>query len=272
VFKWTKDQLFFSLLLKVCVLHINRFNFIKKNSSLKFIQIDTNCLWIQNWMFFIDLVSFHSLILNFLISRIWALVQFWNESFLNTTFEIIVVEMRQKYNSNNYFLLFCYLITILLLYGSELSNANSDLSDSTNWDQIFSLRNKDDWKQLWHKEKHRRCYQELLVHMEWVCDKDIYKLRRKRDLIEGRNWEKLNFVLLTLKSRLLSIPYSVEPLNDETFLSSKKANMFGILRFKKANRRRQYKRGIIDECCQADAGCSWEEYAEYCPANRRIRT
>jgi len=108
--------------------------------------------------------------------------------YLNKTFEIIVEEMQQKYNFNNYlsyFLLLCYLITVL--HGNQLSNTNSDLSDSIDWDQIFSLRNDDDWKQLWHKEKHRRCYQELLVHMEWVCDKDIYKVRRKRDLIEGRN-------------------------------------------------------------------------------------
>ncbi len=104
--------------------------------------------------------------------------------------DIIVDEMRQKLNFSNYlssFLLFCYLINVLLLYGSQLSNANSDLSDSTDWNQIFSLRNDDDWKQLWHKEKHRRCYQQLILHMEWVCDKDIYKVRRKRNLIEGKN-------------------------------------------------------------------------------------
>lgn len=30
-------------------------------------------------------------------------------------------------------------------------------------------------------------------------------------------------------------------------------------------------RSIIDECCDTEVGCSWEEYAEYCPANRRMR-
>lgn len=31
------------------------------------------------------------------------------------------------------------------------------------------------------------------------------------------------------------------------------------------------KRGISDECCHGHDGCSWEEYAEYCPLNVRIR-
>ena len=47
--------------------------------------------------------------------------------------------------------------------------------------------------------------------------------------------------------------------------------MFGTLRIKKSSNRRISKRGIIDECCNGAAGCSWEEYAEYCPANRRNR-
>ncbi|OTF76034.1 hypothetical protein BLA29_007813, partial [Euroglyphus maynei] len=32
------------------------------------------------------------------------------------------------------------------------------------------------------------------------------------------------------------------------------------------------KRGISDECCHGLDGCSWEEYAEYCPANVRLRS
>ena len=59
------------------------------------------------------------------------------------------------------------------------------------WNGIFQQRTDDDWRGLWHKERHRRCQHQLLSHMELVCEKDIYKLarrkrrrrRRKRDLI-----------------------------------------------------------------------------------------
>lgn len=36
-------------------------------------------------------------------------------------------------------------------------------------------------------------------------------------------------------------------------------------------RRKREEKSITDECCSA-AGCTWEEYAEYCPAHRRIQT
>src|SRR5688572_14337546 len=49
------------------------------------------------------------------------------------------------------------------------------------WDEIFTQRNDDEWRQLWHVEKHRRCYQDLENHMKWVCEKDIYKINKKRD-------------------------------------------------------------------------------------------
>ncbi|XP_054164647.1 probable insulin-like peptide 7 [Oppia nitens] len=144
---------------------------------------------------------------------------------------------------------------LVLLFEATLNvsnkfvDGNTDLSDTSDLNKIFSLRSDDDWRQLWHSEKHKRCYQDLINHMEWVCDKDIYKLRRKRDLIE------------------------VETFTNEPFLSAKEAtNMFGILRYKKSNNRRLNKRGIIDECCNGSDGCSWEEYAEYCPANGRLRT
>jgi len=106
----------------------------------------------------------------------------------NTTFLRSIEAMRQILYFNYTLpsmLSFCCLIVVLLISRNISVNANTDLSDPSNWDTIFSSRNDDDWRQLWHTEKHRRCYQDLLVHMEWVCDKDIYKLRNKRDIIEG---------------------------------------------------------------------------------------
>lgn len=63
------------------------------------------------------------------------------------------------------------------------SNGGKSLAE---WDDIFQQRTDSDWRELWHKEKHKRCQHQLLSHMELVCEKDIYKLarrrRRKRDL------------------------------------------------------------------------------------------
>lgn len=62
------------------------------------------------------------------------------------------------------------------------SNGGKSLAE---WDDIFQQRTESDWRDLWHEERHRRCQHQLLSHMELVCEKDIYKLarrRRKRDL------------------------------------------------------------------------------------------
>lgn len=48
------------------------------------------------------------------------------------------------------------------------------------WREVFNTRSEDDWRMLWHKEKHRRCQHQLITHMELVCEKDIYKLARKK--------------------------------------------------------------------------------------------
>lgn len=83
-------------------------------------------------------------------------------------------------------------------YGSKLTGASSNKrriagtnggKPLSEWDDIFQQRTDDDWRVLWHKEKHRRCQHQLLSHMELVCEKDIYKLarrkRKKRDISGG---------------------------------------------------------------------------------------
>ncbi|GFV57793.1 hypothetical protein TNCV_3071721 [Trichonephila clavipes] len=50
------------------------------------------------------------------------------------------------------------------------------------WENIFKARSDDDWRTVWHTERHRRCYHDLLVHMDWVCQKDIYAVKRKKKI------------------------------------------------------------------------------------------
>lgn len=62
------------------------------------------------------------------------------------------------------------------------------------------------------------------------------------------------------------------------FISTREANRFGHTQVRsmlpgehKRTSGLRRKRGISDECCSGADGCSWEEYAEYCPANVRVR-
>lgn len=67
-----------------------------------------------------------------------------------------------------------------IMIASKMEPIEDDGHSMQKWDEIFHLRSEDDWRQLWHREKHRRCQQELLVHMELVCQKDIYKIERRK--------------------------------------------------------------------------------------------
>lgn len=54
------------------------------------------------------------------------------------------------------------------------------------WEDIFSERSAEEWRALWHVERHRRCFQELEAHMRWVCQKDIYKVASSKRRGQGR--------------------------------------------------------------------------------------
>lgn len=44
---------------------------------------------------------------------------------------------------------------------------------------VIIYRNEGEWKTAWHSEKHSRCRDQLLTHMDWACQKDIYRLDKK---------------------------------------------------------------------------------------------
>ncbi|XP_053209902.1 probable insulin-like peptide 7 [Panonychus citri] len=145
-------------------------------------------------------------------------------------------------------LIFCYLSPFPTIL--SLSTSPSDL---TTWETVFQDRSDDDWRALWHTERHRRCYQELESHMRWVCNKDIYKVKKSDSEAESHN--------RVPRGLLEDNPF-------DAFISKESA--LNLLGQTVSSVRR--KRGIIDECCHGANGCSWEEYAEYCTHNNRIRT
>nr|CAD7202890.1 unnamed protein product [Timema douglasi] len=113
-----------------------------------------------------------------------------------------------------------------------------------------NARSDAEWENVWHNERHTRCRANLLKHLYWACEKDIYRLSRRND--------QHNHVALP--------PYPP----GSPFVSVVEARVF--LRSRRDRKRRSAAGGsITDECCQASGGCTWEEYAEYCPANKRLR-
>ncbi|XP_076335287.1 insulin-like peptide 7 [Tachypleus tridentatus] len=121
----------------------------------------------------------------------------------------------------------------LLLFAIHFA-ANMQTSDK---ETLFRLRSVADWEAVWHKERYRRCNKDLLMHMQWVCYKDIYKMDQ-HSLFENPR-----------KAHIIFQDYTPT----------------------KRRRRGIRKGGIMEECCHTIIGCSWEEYAEYCPINRRIK-
>ncbi|PSN45470.1 putative insulin-like peptide 7 [Blattella germanica] len=94
-----------------------------------------------------------------------------------------------------------------------------------------------------------RCQEMLLRHLYWACEKDIYRLSRRNGFQDLQLLDKYN--------------------PKYPFLSVVEARVF--LRNRRGRRRRSAEPSITDECCHNSAGCTWEEYAEYCPANKRLR-
>ncbi|XP_057661223.1 probable insulin-like peptide 7 [Diorhabda carinulata] len=114
---------------------------------------------------------------------------------------------------------------------------------------VFRQRTHSDWTNAWHQEKFSRCRDTLVKHLYWACEKDIYRITRRRDpslnIIERNEYE-------------MKFPWHT------------RTEAYKILRFRR-NVRRRSGSSITHECCKS-TGCTWEEYAEYCPTNKRYTT
>ncbi|KAH8387911.1 hypothetical protein KR093_010299 [Drosophila rubida] len=112
---------------------------------------------------------------------------------------------------------------------------------------LFRERSQSDWENVWHQETHSRCRDKLVRQLYWACEKDIYRLTR-RNRKRGGN-------------ELLAKSAYNPGAAASTWLHVNYANM--LLRS-----RRSDAPSITNECCTR-TGCTWEEYAEYCPSNKR---
>ncbi|XP_031332858.1 probable insulin-like peptide 7 [Photinus pyralis] len=116
------------------------------------------------------------------------------------------------------------------------------VSKDNDLENMFRQRSSSDWQEAWHHEKFTRCRDTLIQHLYWACEKDIYRLSRRSE-----------------KPRVIKLGERYE---------YDKPPWISVMRARQLVRSRRGGSSITSECCSS-SGCTWEEYAEYCPTNKR---
>ncbi|KAK7872575.1 hypothetical protein R5R35_013801 [Gryllus longicercus] len=154
------------------------------------------------------------------------------------------------------------LLPLLLLLAASAAQARRDGGGVSPLEEVFRLRSEADWRAVWHVESHARCRQRLQRHMALVCAKDIYRADQDEGEGEGEGEDEAEAADVPEETN------EVEPL----LAPGAAARALGLLaRGGRRRRRRRRDASITAECCARPRGCTWEEYAEYCPAPRRPR-
>ncbi|XP_055710013.1 probable insulin-like peptide 7 [Phlebotomus papatasi] len=138
-------------------------------------------------------------------------------------------------------------LAFLLLDLPENGLANQD--DAL--ELIFRQRTQSDWERVWHHESHSRCRERLVRHLFWACEKDIYRLTRRNSMETSKDDR------MSRREKKLEFPWL------------DKSDALTVLRIRRNSRGQPTGASITRECCTR-VGCTWEEYAEYCPSNKRI--
>ncbi|XP_053680561.1 probable insulin-like peptide 7 [Anopheles nili] len=145
----------------------------------------------------------------------------------------------------------------VLLEVAETVSASGGLDDAL--EVTFSERTRADWEKVWHQESHSRCREKLIRHLYWACEKDIYRISRRsgNDGVVKRGNADGNTVEDGGGNALIQYPWAIE-----------REQAYSFLRTRRTGKRRSGG-SITAECCTR-TGCTWEEYAEYCPSNKRL--
>lgn len=144
--------------------------------------------------------------------------------------------------------------TICLLI--DFTDANVGARGEDALESLFVSRSADDWAKVWHTENHSRCRERLIRHLYWACEKDIYRLTRRNGGIKSDE-------VMTKRSGA-SGTSDERGMLEYPWMSSEEAH--AMLR----TRRNEKATGSITQECCTRVGCTWEEYAEYCPSNKRL--
>uniref|UniRef100_A0A8D8KD92 Probable insulin-like peptide 7 n=1 Tax=Culex pipiens TaxID=7175 RepID=A0A8D8KD92_CULPI len=141
-----------------------------------------------------------------------------------------------------------------------------------NMEVTFRQRTRADWEKVWHQESHSRCHDSLIRHMYWACGKDIYRIsRRNNGLAEAEQQQMEMLAAAEAAAGGTSVGKRANellpPMLSRWTISAEQAQSF--LRTRRTGSKRRSGGSITQECCTR-VGCTWEEYAEYCPSNKRI--
>lgn len=127
----------------------------------------------------------------------------------------------------------------------EVADASLDHDEAL--DRLFTQRTSNDWEKVWHHETHSRCREKIVRHLIWACEKDIYRLSRRNGGVK---------VDESLSKRSGGAVQPWVPIEEA----------HQMIRFR---RNMKPSGSITSECC-TKIGCTWEEFAEYCPSNKRL--
>ncbi|XP_014669779.1 PREDICTED: probable insulin-like peptide 7 [Priapulus caudatus] len=131
---------------------------------------------------------------------------------------------------------------------------------------MFQARTESEWRSVWHVETYRRCWHQLRPHISIACKKDIYRITKRTSPVEQNSTSSLasRIPLMIHKDGVFDINEVLTAKRAHSFLRSRGTPTRRVAR----NRNRD---NIVTECCVQDRGCTWEEYAEYCPTHKRTR-
>lgn len=165
-------------------------------------------------------------------------------------------------------------VTVILAANVATGNAGID----PNLEVTFRQRTRADWEKVWHQESHSRCHDSLIRHMFWACGKDIYRIsRRNNGLADAASAAAETQQQLEMLAAAAGVAGGtgvgkranelLPPMLSRWTISAEQAQSF--LRTRRTGSKRRSGGSITQECCTR-VGCTWEEYAEYCPSNKRI--
>ncbi|XP_071522805.1 insulin-like peptide 7 isoform X4 [Panulirus ornatus] len=130
-------------------------------------------------------------------------------------------------------------------------------------------RTEKEWRELWTEERLMLCRSRLRHNLDAICDTETARRNNKKE-------KRMRTMSVDLPTTRIEINPSISDTGQHNthtrspFLSVHQANLFVTTWVGGHQRQRRQSSSITNECCTT-VGCTWEEYAEYCPTSSRLR-
>ncbi|XP_071522802.1 insulin-like peptide 7 isoform X2 [Panulirus ornatus] len=192
-------------------------------------------------------------------------------------------------------------VQVVLVLATALILVTSSWALDPDLMREIESRTEKEWRELWTEERLMLCRSRLRHNLDAICGKDVYRRspllpsRSRRwshtkhntdiflefhDTETARRNNKKEKRMRTMSVDLPTTRIEINPSISDTgqhnthtrspFLSVHQANLFVTTWVGGHQRQRRQSSSITNECCTT-VGCTWEEYAEYCPTSSRLR-